>query len=211
MPGMAANCQIFENIKLDKEKYQLHFIEWLEPDLNETLHDYCLRISFGIKEKNPILIGVSFGGIIVQEIAKIIPVEKVIIISSVKDPSEFPTRILWARKWKLYHFFPTSYVNLIENVTKKVVYSKKIKHRIDMYQKYLSVRSKNYLDWAFKNVILWENKNPVENVFHLHGTKDHIFPSNKIENAEFLENGSHIMIMVHAKWINKKLTEILEK
>ena len=211
MPGMAANCDIFENIKLDTQKFKLHFINWLEPEINETLGNYCIRIAHQIKETNPVLIGVSFGGIIVQEIAKIIPVEKVIIISSVKNPSEFPARILWARKWKLYRFFPTSYVTFLEDVTKKIVSSKKIHHRIDMYKKYLSVRSKNYLDWAFKAIILWENNNPVANIYHLHGTKDHIFPSNRIENAEFLENGTHIMIMVHAKWINKKLAEILEK
>lgn len=210
MPGMAANCKIFENVKLDSSKYQLHYIEWLEPNLNESLQSYCLRIIDKIKHQNPILIGVSFGGIIVQEIAKIIQTEKVIIISSIKDTSEFPSRIILARKWKLYRYFPTSYINFIENFTKKVVPSRKIKLRIDMYQKYLSVRSKNYLDWAFKNVILWENKNPIQNVYHLHGTKDHIFPHKNIKNAIFLENGTHVMILINARWINKKLNEILE-
>lgn len=211
MPGMAANCEIFKNIKLDTSKYNLHFLEWLEPHSSESLYHYCKRIAKQITANKPILIGVSFGGIIVQEVAKIIKTEKVIIISSIKDPSEFPPRILWAKKWKLYRFFPTSYINSIENITKKIVSSKKIQHRIDMYQKYLSVRSTNYLDWAFKNVILWENKNPLENVFHLHGTKDHIFPSKRIKNADFLENGTHIMILINAGWINKKLSEILEK
>ena len=211
MPGMAANCDIFENIKLDDSKYTLHFIEWLQPEKNESLERYSNRIALQIKEENPVLIGVSFGGIIVQEVAKIIATEKVIIISSVKDPSEFPARIHWAKKWKLYRFFPTSYITLIENVTKKIVSSKKIHQRIDMYQKYLSVRSKNYLDWAFKNIILWENKNPVQNVYHLHGTKDHIFPHKRIKNAEFLENGTHVMVLINARWINKKLLEILEK
>ena len=211
MPGMAANCDIFENINLDQTKYNLHFIEWLEPFANESLQAYCKRISSQIVHKNPVLIGVSFGGIVVQEIAKIITVEKVIIISSIKDPSEFPPRIKLAKKLKLYRFIPTSYVNNIENITKKVVSSKKIKHRIDMYQKYLSVRSANYLEWAFKNVILWENKNPIKNVFHLHGTNDHIFPAKRIRNATFLENGTHIMILVKAKWINEELSEILEK
>lgn len=211
MPGMAANCDIFENINLDKEKYNLFYIEWLEPEKNESLQNYCKRISLQITTENPILIGVSFGGIIVQEIAKIIAAEKVIIISSVKDPSEFPVRMQWAKKWKLYRFFPTSYVTLIENVTKKLVSSKKIHQRINMYQKYLSVRSVNYLDWAFKNIILWENINPIENVYHLHGTKDHIFPHKRIANAEFLDNGTHVMVLVNAKWISKKLLEILEK
>ncbi len=95
MPGMAANCDIFENIKLDNSKYKLHFIEWLEPEKEESLQKYSERIAVQITNEHPILIGVSFGGIIVQEIAKIIPTEKVIIISSVKDPSEFPVRIQW--------------------------------------------------------------------------------------------------------------------
>lgn len=211
MPGMAANCDIFEKISLERSKFNLHYIEWLEPEINEPLEAYCTRIARKITTPNPILIGVSFGGIIVQEIAKIIHVEKVIIISSVKDPSEFPKRIIWAKKWKLYRFFPTSYINLFENLTKKLVSSKKIHNRIEMYQKYLSVRSVNYLDWAFKNVILWENKNPIQNVYHLHGTKDHIFPHKRIKNAHFLEKGTHVMVLVNAHWINKKLEEILEK
>lgn len=211
MPGMAANCQIFENIKLNTNSYELHYIEWLEPLKNESLQEYALRICSGIKHPNPVLIGVSFGGIIVQEIAKQIPVEKVIIISSVKDPSEFPQRIHWAKKWKLYYLFPASSVSLLESLTEKTVSSKKIQQRIKMYKKYLTMRSKNYLDWAFKNVILWENKNPVKNVFHLHGGKDHIFPAKRIQNAEILENGTHVMVLINAKWINKKLNEILEK
>ena len=103
MPGMAANCQIFENIKLDSELYSLNYLEWLEPKKLETLENYTKRLCVRITHKNPILIGVSFGGIIVQEIAKQIPCEKVIIISSVKDPSEFPPRIQWAKKYKLYY------------------------------------------------------------------------------------------------------------
>jgi len=211
MPGMAANSKIFENIVLNESAYNLHFIEWLEPSKNESLKMYSERIAEQIICKNPILIGVSFGGIVVQEIAKLIPVEKVIIISSVKDPSEFPPRIQWARKWKLYYFFPTSSVTFIENLTKKIVSSKKITHRIEMYQKYLTMRSANYLDWAFKSVVGWENKNPVPNVYHLHGSKDHIFPVKRIRNAEILENGSHVMVLLNARWVTRKLLEILER
>lgn len=211
MPGMAANSKIFEHITFDESKYTVHYIEWLEPLKGESLQNYCNRIAVLIKEDTPILIGVSFGGIIVQEIAKNISVEKVIIISSVKDPSEFPPRIQWAKKWKLYYLFPTSYINLIENLTKKIVSSDKIKHRIDLYKIYLTMRSSNYLNWAFKSIIQWENKNPIETIHHLHGSKDHIFPATRIKNAEILENGTHIMVLVNAKWVNKKLLEILEK
>lgn len=211
MPGLAANYKIFENIKLDSKRFESHYLEWLEPLKEEALESYVSRICEKIKHPNPILIGVSFGGIIVQEIAKQRPVDKVIIISSVKDPSEFPSRIHWAKKWKLYHLFPSAYVNSLETLTEKLVSSPKVKERIKMYKKYLTVRSENYLDWAFKNVILWENKHPINKVFHLHGGKDHIFPSKRVKNAEILDKGTHVMILVNANWINKKLDEILEK
>jgi esterase/lipase len=48
------------------------------------LDDYAKRIAKKIKRENPVLIGVSFGGILVQEMAKHINTRKVIIISSVK-------------------------------------------------------------------------------------------------------------------------------
>jgi len=43
-----------------------------------------------ITEPDPVLIGLSFGGIMCTEIAKQIPVEKIIIISSIKHSGELP-------------------------------------------------------------------------------------------------------------------------
>ena len=85
MPGLAASSMVFENIKLDSKKYSLHRIDWIQPKKNESLNAYCFRLSKKIKHDNPILLGVSFGGIIVQELNKIINVKKLIIVSSVKS------------------------------------------------------------------------------------------------------------------------------
>lgn len=211
MPGMAANSLIFEKLHFDPLFFECYYLEWLEPNKNESLKDYCKRLAEAIQHKNPVLIGVSFGGIIVQEIAKLIKVQQVVIISSVKDPSEFPWRMKLARKYKLYHLFPTRYINFIERISKKIVSSKKIVHRIDMYQKYLTVRSNNYLKWAFKNTIEWTNDHPISNIIHIHGSKDHIFPVNRIKDAIILKNATHILILLQAKWINENLPELLKK
>ena len=73
MPGLGASSKIFERILLPKDKFELHFLEWKIPtSLDETIEGYALRISDDITHKNPVLLGVSFGGILVQEIAKII-------------------------------------------------------------------------------------------------------------------------------------------
>ena len=83
VPGLAANISIFENIKLSEEFYSVHFLEWMIPDAQETLQDYAKRLCEKIKHDNITLIGVSFGGVVVQEMAKHINVKRLIIISSV--------------------------------------------------------------------------------------------------------------------------------
>ena len=70
MPGMAANPTIFEYIKLPKDKYKIHWLEWQIPDKYETLQNYAKRMCKFIKEDNVVLLGVSFGGILVQEMSK---------------------------------------------------------------------------------------------------------------------------------------------
>jgi len=91
MPGMSANPLIFNRIKFSEEKYKIHFLKWIKPVLNESIESYSKRLLNFIEHKNPILIGVSFGGLIVQEISKLIDVDKVIIISSIKSNTELPT------------------------------------------------------------------------------------------------------------------------
>ena len=99
MPGMAANPKIFEFIKLPSN-FKVHHLEWMMPFKNELMSEYALRISRLIKGNNIVLIGVSFGGIIVQEISKIIKCKKVIIISSVKSNKELPLMMQIGKKNK---------------------------------------------------------------------------------------------------------------
>ncbi|MBC7650419.1 MAG: alpha/beta hydrolase, partial [Deinococcales bacterium] len=46
------------------------FISWLIPLSKETLVAYALRLRATITEPNPIIVGLSFGGMLVTEMAK---------------------------------------------------------------------------------------------------------------------------------------------
>ena len=70
MPGMAASPVIFEHIKLPEEQFKIHLLEWVLPIDNEVISDYALRMVNNIKHENPVLLGVSFGGVLVQEMSK---------------------------------------------------------------------------------------------------------------------------------------------
>ncbi|MFV0390977.1 MAG: hypothetical protein ACK5KP_03705, partial [Paludibacteraceae bacterium] len=76
MPGMAASPKIFERITLPENRFILHYLEWLTPLKNESIEAYALRMAQFVKHENPVLLGVSFGGVLVQEMRKHISVKK---------------------------------------------------------------------------------------------------------------------------------------
>ena len=100
---------------------------------------------------------VSFGGIIVQEMSRIISCKKVIIISSVKSYYEFPIHILLGRKSKAYKYFPTQWVDKTEDFI-GFVFGPSMRKRMKLHKYYLSVRDKNYLDWALHHFFQWDRE-----------------------------------------------------
>ena len=76
LAGLGFDYRIFENLIF--ENCEINYLHWLEPNQDESLDDYVRRIAGQVKisDEQLILIGHSFGGIIVQEISKIINAEK---------------------------------------------------------------------------------------------------------------------------------------
>jgi pimeloyl-ACP methyl ester carboxylesterase len=208
MPGLAASSLIFERISLPDEFFEIHLLEWEIPLEKESLDDYAQRIAGKIKHKNPVLIGVSFGGILVQEMAKYIDAEKVIIISSVKSNLEFPRRMKIAKTTKAYKLIPMSLVLNLENLA-KFSFGEKVNQRLKLYKKFLSVRDIRYLEWAVEKVILWDRSVVDEKVMHIHGDMDDVFPIKYIQNCIEVKGGTHVMILNKYKWLNENLPGII--
>ncbi len=208
MPGLAASSSIFERIVLPEAVFEMVLLEWEIPLENETLQEYAKRITQKIIHPNPVLIGVSFGGILVQEMAKFINVRKVIIISSVKSNLEFPMSMKLAKTTKAYKLIPTT---LLANVESLATFSfgVRINQRLKLYEKFLRIRDKRYLDWAIEQVILWERTVVDENVIHIHGDADDVFPIKNIQNYIIVKGGTHVIILSKYKWFNENLPKII--
>jgi pimeloyl-ACP methyl ester carboxylesterase len=211
MPGLAASSTIFENIKLPEAQFEMYFLEWFLPHEKESITSYASRMAQNIPHENPVLIGVSFGGVLVQEIAKLIPVQKVIIISSVKSHNEFPTRFKIARSTKAYKLIPTQLLADIEKLVTYAYGDNIVAKRIKLYEKYLSVRDKNYLDWAIETILCWNQKEGAPSIVHIHGDADEVFPIKHIQNCIVVKGGTHIMILNKFKWLNENLPKLIVK
>ncbi len=208
MPGMAANPSIFENIKLPEDIYTIHWLSWKIPENNESISSYAKRMCADISHEDIVLLGVSFGGVLVQEMAKHINVKKLIIVSSVKSKKELPKRMRVSRKLKLYNFLPTGIVEDIDKLA-KYAYGESVKNRVELYQKYLSINDKRYLDWAIREMVCWDQEEPIQDIIHIHGDSDKVFPFKYVQNAILLEGGTHIMILTRAKWFNENLPKLI--
>lgn len=209
MPGLGASSKIFEYINLPEEHFECHYLEWVTPDsYKQTLESYCEKYISQIKHNNVVLIGVSFGGIIVQELSKLISVKQVIIISSVKQMNEMPKRLKLLKYTQAYKILPTKRLAQIDNFS-KYDFHPSLKKKGELYDKYMSVRNEIYLNWAIHNVLHWKNKEALKNIVHIHGTKDEIFPIKHIENCISIEGGTHAMIITRAKKIGKIIENLL--
>ncbi len=208
MPGLAASSTIFERIKLPDATFEIHLLDWEIPHKNETLNGYAKRMASYVKEDNAVLIGVSFGGVLVQEMAKYLNLRNLIIISSVKTNLEVPLRMKIAKSTKFYKLVPTSLLQNIE-ILNKFSFGKIIQQRLKLYEKYLSMRDKVYLDWAIEQMIVWSRTKADKKVIHIHGDEDEVFPIKNIKNCIVVKEGTHIMILSKYRWMNENLTKII--
>jgi pimeloyl-ACP methyl ester carboxylesterase len=208
MPGMAASPAIFEYIKLPKNSFELHFFEWSQPDAGISLTDYARQMCSKIIHENPVLLGVSLGGLLVQEMSKYIKVKKIIIISSVKTSNELPKKMLFARYTKVHKLLPTGLVNNVELLA-KYAFGETVTKRLALYERYLSKRDKNYIDWCIDQLVNWKQEVPPKNLVHIQGEKDTVFPIANIKDCISVKNGTHTMIIHRAKWFNENLPTII--
>lgn len=197
--GLGADERIFSKLTWEPD-INVHYINWIIPEKEEPLNVYAKRMASKITTNEDFtLIGVSFGGIMAIEIAKIIPVKKLILISSVETHRQIPTWMKLCGKLKLYALIPTGVLHDIRPL--------KLFEPIENYflgafeddQKALAneYRKKvdpHYLKWSIKQILNWKNKWIPENLDHIHGTADKIFPIKNVTPTHSIKEGRHFML-----------------
>jgi pimeloyl-ACP methyl ester carboxylesterase len=202
--GLGADEKIFTHLDIDG--YELRYIPWIRPHKKETIDSYAKRMGKHIKDENAILIGVSFGGMIGIEIAKQLPLRKLFIVSSIKSVLEMPRWMKMAGTLKLDKILPArlhKYTEKIDN-NRLGVSTKEEKEMVRAYRKNADLV---FVDWAISQIVNWKNGWQPENIIHIHGEKDKIFPIKKISPSFVVKDGTHMMIYNRAK----EISEFIEK
>ncbi len=204
--GLGADKRAFSF--LDLSFCEPVFIDWILPLKNESLPAYALRLKEQIKDDNPIIVGVSFGGMLATEIAKSDSTIKAIIISSNKVKKEFPKFLLVGKYIPLYKWVPSS---LLKRATifRKLFFGPAGKKQKKIFHQILNDTDTRFTKWAVYSILHWENKVIPENIVHIHGTSDKLLPYRLVKADYSVEKGTHLMVMNHHQEVSLLLKEII--
>ena len=207
LAGLGFDYRIFGNLELNSPR--INYLSWMEPDDEESLDNYVKRISEQIDKTKPfILIGHSFGGIIVQEISKIISPEKVIIISSIKSKEEIPVTLKFLKNIPLYKFFNQKLILATFPIWAKAFGYGSEKGRI-LFVQMISNCTDNYFRWAMDKIVNWSGNDNSDKVIHIHGSNDKTFFLNRIKDPIIIPDGSHFMVFSKAEEVSEVLNKII--
>lgn len=206
--GLGADERAFQHI--DLSRFDAHFIYWLPPLKNETIEDYAIRIAQQIKHADPVLVGLSFGGIMAIEVAKNISVNKIILISSVKTKSELPLLYGIAGNLNLHRLLPAGVLKS-SNFFSFWLFGIKNSEDKKLLAAILRDTDAAFLKWAIDKITHWKNTSAHENIFHIHGTADRILPFKKLKADVGIPGGGHFMIVNKAREINDLLAGLISQ
>lgn len=200
--GLGADERVFSFLKLNP-RFELVPVDWIEPLANENLEEYSIRISERIQTKKSFgIMGVSFGGLIAQEVSKILDPKFTLVISSINKLEQIPFLLKITPSFILKCLPPfmfrlpkwcSNYLFGADN--------KKLLHQI------LGDTDPRFVKWAlyaFKN---WKADRLNSSSCFISGMKDRLL--SPPDDAIKIPNGGHFMIVDLAHQVSNEIDSFL--
>ena len=204
--GLGADERVFK--KLDFSGFDVTFVDWILPLDKETIEQYATRLLDQIPTEKPLLMGLSFGGIMAVEVAKQISTKKIILIASAKTKDEIPFYLRFAGKLNLHQLMPSSLLKSSNFITNWFFGISSLEDK-QLLKQILLDTNPIFLKWAMDKVAKWKNTSLPENSFHIHGDSDRILPLQFVQADVIVKNGGHFMTLNKADELTRTLREEL--
>lgn len=217
--GLGADARVFEHLELPG--CALHHVSWLPPARGsldsrgarssraEPIAAYAARMAASIRHEQPVLLGLSFGGVMAIEIARLLPVRRLWLLSTVKQRDEMPGYMRFGKYLPLHKIFlplnPQRWMGPIENrnlgveTPEERAMVSEFRRDVDVY----------YLRWAIDALINWDMPAPPGNSLHIHGGADRIFPVALARPDVVVPGAGHFMVHNRAPEVSRLLLQDL--
>ncbi|MCC9138553.1 alpha/beta hydrolase [Pontibacter silvestris] len=208
--GLGADRRMFQFLRLPEDQPH-EYVHWVEPlHVDEPLPAYVKRLSEQVHHPDPILVGLSLGGVAAIEMSKILQPRKTIIISSLSSRYALPWYYHIMGRLRLHRYTPISLLRSLHPLAPyffgaQTSYEKKLLKEI-----ILSMNEK-YLRWSLGQLLMWQQEKILPDLTHIHGTADKVLPLRYRPDIIKIQGGEHLMVMNRAEEISAILNKILKE
>jgi pimeloyl-ACP methyl ester carboxylesterase len=194
--GLGADFRLYRNLILPG--CTLLPLNWIKPENGDDMASYARKLTEQIKVPDPIIIGMSLGGMMAVEIARQHPDWQVFIVSSAKTKMELGYGngiVKWLGQKEpvlniLLKFPDFALLRLLGADTPE---------KKELIRVMLSETPKGRLIWSMKAILDWGSTSYTTNIIHLHGTFDKVIRPAHVHPDHWIEGGSHVMVYDRAE------------
>ncbi|MBO9565345.1 MAG: alpha/beta hydrolase [Niastella sp.] len=205
--GMAADERVFKYVRLP-EGYEIVHLTWIAPQQNESLSSYAIRMAERIDTSEPfVLVGLSFGGMLVTEIAKRYQPVKTILIASIPLSAHLPGYFRIAATMRLHKVVPIGLVKTAARL-KRFITNEKSEDKKLLWEIIKSSDAK-FIRWSMEAVLNWKNEEMPKTILHIHGTRDEVLPARYTTPTHIIPKAGHLMVMSQPEEVNRILHNVL--
>lgn len=209
LSGLGADERVFDQI--DFGDFSPVFIPWEALGSDQSFESYVSQLSRNVQSSNPVLIGISFGGIVAQEMSALFDNCPVLIISSVKTRSELSWFMRFSGKIGLHKLIPM----------KRVLKNKRFNHWLfgikterekEKLDQILADSDPAFTKWAIGQVSNWKRTEPIPSkLLHIHGDADRIFRIGNTHPDYIIPGGTHFMTVSKYEEMSKVIQDALRR
>jgi pimeloyl-ACP methyl ester carboxylesterase len=217
LPGLAADSRLFQSIQSSVP--ELNTPTWIEPLSEESLKAYAKRFADQLPyDQNTIIGGMSFGGQVALEMARVKKPKAVLLISSHLSDSELTGSFKFQQA--LIQKMPEGLIRfLLKNLGISKMRSNENLNEEDLklLEEMASSTDISFFKWAASAAAHWdfdqESLKEIQcPVFQIHGRHDYIIPCHEREITTVLEDGKHLINFTHAdevsQWIQNTIQNL---
>ncbi len=180
---------------------------------NDTMETYAQKFIPLIDTSKPFnIVANSMGGIMTMELIKYVNPEKVVLISSVKSRNEMPFILKQMKFTNMHKLLPGK--GFIGAIQFGSLFKREVLKEPAMRNLAVSMAKNNrpsFLYWCVNAIVKWNGKDDYRNdIIHIHGTSDEMFPYRNIKNVIAVKGGSHTMILNKHVEVTKLLVDSLK-
>jgi len=209
LPGLAASREVFEPQR--RQFPNLIVPEWPMPARGETLSQYAERFAASLVPIGTcVLGGLSFGGMLAQEMARFLNPQGLILIATVRGPDELPLYAKAGRslRW-LIPWLPVGLLQQMMWVMECPGVRSLFPFRRILARQFREA-DRELFRWSLNQIVRWPAP-PVVTcpTWNIHGDRDLVLPASRTRPERLVSGGGHVLALTHPQAVNDFIAECL--